>query len=272
MTLFGWGIALARDFDLFPAFLVFSIGWFLLSSLEVASKRPSALYRPRSYLELMSVLLLGTSAGTRKIKPNENLDKIKEYEAEQAEMRRVRDEILKTMEMEQKKYEAYLEAQTSNLNEEVDMATKARGGGITSFTLAPFRGILLPIQHLLHDVCVGLRITTSIVVWRDSYVSFWIVTACFVASFVLLWIPWTFLIKWTFKISVWLFLGPWMKLVDICYFRREYDAEQKKEDLAEEFNERYQALVGESLFLKMRKETALKLKDMKKYMFGQVRL
>jgi len=63
-----------------------------------------------------------------------------------------------------------------------------------------------------------------------------------------------------------------MKLLDLFYFRLiEHDTEHKKEDLVEQFNERYQALAGETLARKVRKESALKMKDMKRYMFGQVR-
>lgn len=47
-------------------------------------------------------------------------------------------------------------------------------GGLTSLTLAPFNSLLLALQHLLHIVGVGLLVTKSVLVWRDSYVSFWI--------------------------------------------------------------------------------------------------
>jgi hypothetical protein len=86
-------------------------------------------------------------------------------------------------------------------------------------------------------------------------------------------IPWAFLISWSFKILVWTFLGPWMKIVDICYMRRRQNLtkEEKMEDLAEDFQERYSALLGESEKARVKKETALKKKDIKRYMFGQVR-
>ncbi len=270
MILFGWGVSLAKNLDLLPSFLVFCIGWFLLLTMEIARNRPSALYRPKSYVELMRVLILNQAGGPMSIKPDENLEQIMAFNEKQAELRKARDEVIKMIEMEQKMYETYIEAQTSCLEEEVDITTKARGD-LSSFTLAPFRGLLLPLQQILHGICIILRVTKSVIVWRDSYVSFWIVTACFVASFILVWIPWAFLLSWTFKIIVWGLLGPWMKLLDIFYFRRiQSGEEQQKQDLAQKFRERYTMLIGESLFRKRRKETALKMKDMKKYMFGQV--
>ena len=185
-------------------------------------------------------------------------------------MKRARDEVLSVIELERKKYEAYIAAQTSCLEEEIDVTTKSRGD-ITTIALAPFKDLLLPLQQVLHGLCIALRVGCSVVVWRDSYVAFWIVTASFAASFCLLWIPWAFLLSWSFKILVWVLLGPWMKLLDIFYFRRiESEEDQMKKDLAQKFHERYTTLVSESLFRKLRNETALKLKDMKMYLFGQV--
>lgn len=270
MVSFGWGIALARDLELLPAFIVFAVGWFLLATMELARNRPSPLYTPRSYLGLMRVLIFNSSPVPETIAPNQDRKEIEAYVAKRAEMIRAREEIIKTIQLEQKKYEAYIEAETSKLEEDVDIMSKAKGG-ISSITLAPFKGLLLPLQHLLHHICVILRVTNSVVVWRDSYLSFWIVTSCFAAAFTLVWIPWAFLIGWSFKIMIWVLLGPWMKLLDIFYFQRiQSEKEKKKEDLALRFNERYAMLVGESLFRKIRKETALKMRDMKKYMFGQV--
>lgn len=270
MILFGWGTSLARNFDLLPSFLVFCVGWILLMTMEFARNRPSALYRPKSYVELMRILAFNQCGDPVSIKTNENLDQIRFYNEQQAELKNARVEVLKMVEMEQKKYEEYIEAQTSCLEEEVDITTKARGD-LTSLTLAPFKGLLLPLQQFLHAICVALRVTKSVIVWRDSYVSFWIVTACFVTSFTLLWIPWAFLLSWTFKVIVWVLLGPWMKLLDIFYFNRIQSGEDlKKEDLAQKFRDRYTLLIGESLFRKRRNESALKMRDMKRYMFGQV--
>jgi len=269
MTLFVWGIALSRDFDLILSFLVFSIGWFFLATMEHARTRPSALYRPRSYYELLKVLVFNRSPEPVSIQRNDELSEIMAYQKKRQELKRAREEIVKTIQMEQKKYEAYIEEETSKM-EEVDITTSA-SGGLSSITLAPLQGILLPLQRALHFVCVLLRVSNSIVVWRDSFVTFWLTTVCFLAAFILLWVPWGFIVGWIFKLAVWVFLGPWMKLVDIFYVNQKVSGEkdQQKEDLAQRFHKRYDMIVGESLARKLRKESALKMKDMKKYMFGQ---
>jgi hypothetical protein len=270
VTLFLWGISLARNFELFPAFLVFAMGWFLLATMELARNRPSSLYQPRSYAELLNILVLNRSQGQQTIESNEDLEEVRAYERKRAELKRAREEIVKTVEMERKKYETYIQVETSKLEEELDITTQVKGG-LPSLTLAPLRGILLPLQQFLHVTCVILRVVNSIVVWRDSVVAFWLTTACFLAAFILIWIPWGFIIGWTFKIAAWVFLGPWMKLLDIFYVKRKVaeEKEQRKEDLAEQFHRRYALLIGESLARKLRKESALKMKEMKKYMFGQ---
>eukprot|EP00934_Nitzschia_sp_Nitz4_P000987 Nitzschia sp. Nitz4//scaffold248_size28759//12858//16752//NITZ4_008109-RA/size28759-snap-gene-0.10-mRNA-1//-1//CDS//3329543992//987//frame0 len=270
MVSFGWGVALANNFDRFPAFLVFSIAWFLLATMEVSRSHPSKHDQPKSYLELLSMFLFNSSVSPVEIESNENLDAIKAYNEERAKQKKAREDVLNTIQMEQRKYEAYINSESSKLEEEVDIMTQAQGG-LTSMALAPFRGILLPIQHLLNNICVVLRVVKSVVIWRDSFAAFWIVSLSLIGSLLILFIPWTFLISWTFKIAVWVLLGPWMKLLDICYFRRStlMEEEQQKADLAEKFQERYTMLLDESFGRKLRKEAALKMKDFKKYMFGE---
>jgi hypothetical protein len=273
MIAFVWGLLLTCNFELFPSFLAFTVGWALLATMEQAQKHPSPWNQPRSYTELLTALLLNKTWSRPRIALNQNLEKIQEYNATKAALEHAHADALKNMQMEQEKYEAFIEKESHNLEEgNVDISTK-EGGGLAQIALAPFKSILLPAQLHVHKICVALRVTKSIVMWRESGVAFWIVTASFAASIVLSLIPWAFLISWSFKILVWTFLGPWMKIVDICYVRRRQNLtkEQKMEDLAEIFQERYSALLGESEKARVKKETALKKKDIKRYMFGQVR-
>jgi len=52
--------------------------------------------------------------------------------------------------------------------------------------------------------------------------SFIIANACLLLSFVCLWIPWSFFVRWTSRTLVWTLLGPWMKLVDIYVIPRMF--------------------------------------------------
>ena len=60
-----------------------------------------------------------------------------------------------------------------------------------------------------------------------------------------------------------------MKIVDIFYVTRRQNL--TKEQPIGELVERYSVLLGESERVKMTKEDTLKKKDIKRYMFGQVK-
>jgi hypothetical protein len=108
--------------------------------------------------------------------------------------------------------------------------------------------------------------------WRDSIAAFWIVTAALTASFLVSWIPWAFLFRWVFKIFVYVVLGPWMKIVDICYVRKKESmtrAERQAQTEAE-FQRRYDLLLGQSYIRRLMNERNEKLRDFNRYMFGKV--
>jgi predicted membrane protein len=108
----------------------------------------------------------------------------------------------------------------------------------------------------------------SIILWRESYAAFGIVTASFLLWFVMFWIPWLFLIAWACGIFVWVLLGPWMKLVDIFYVRK-YENLSAEETLQLTFQGRYHKFAEQTSRRKVIREQALKLQAMKTYMFGQ---
>ena len=217
---FVWGVLLTRDFDLIFSFLAFSVGWGLLATMEQAQKHPSPWNQPRSYTELLVALLLNKSYIRPHIGPNQNFDQIQEYKKTQETFQQAQAEVFQNIEMERKKFEELIAHESHDFEEEtLDVSTKV-GGGLSQITLAPFKSILLPAQLQMHKACVALRITKSIVTWRESCVAFWIVTTSFVVAIVLSLIPWAFLVSWGFKMLVWVFLGPWMKIVDIFYVTR----------------------------------------------------
>lgn len=116
-------------------------------------------------------------------------------------------------------------------------------------------------QGMAGRYCEYLRFVKIIVTWEESVVSFWI-TAIFLGSgLVSMMLPWTFILKWTGRIVVWGFLGPHMKLVDI-YFRANQKKDGKLQQLVQNFD-------VQSNVLRLRREEALKAKDIKSIAFGQ---
>ena len=74
-------------------------------------------------------------------------------------------------------------------------------------------------------------------------------------------LPWGFILTWIGRIVVWTFLGPHMKFVDL--FLR---ANEKKDGRLHELIENFDI---QSNGARLRREKALKVKDMKEVAFGK---
>jgi hypothetical protein len=273
MVSFGWGIILARDFEKIFSFICFWIGWVLLATLEYRNGHPNPWKHSRSYLDLLGVLIFNKTFERREIEPNQNIEEIVEYDAYMEERERIRKEAIEHTRVEREVRQKRLEEeQRKQENQNVDMATQA-AGGMAEIALAPFKFVLLPAQMALYKICILLRAVSSIVLWEDSVAAFWIVTTAMAASLLLAWIPWSFILLWSFRIFVWVLLGPWMKLVDIFYFNRlqNMTAEERQAQIERDYQKRYEMLLGESYLRKLSAEHAVKFQDIYKYMFGEVR-
>jgi hypothetical protein len=92
-----------------------------------------------------------------------------------------------------------------------------------------------------------------------------------VAGTVLLFVPWSWIVRWGLRVVVWTLLGPWMKLVDIFVVEK---LQAEGDNLVKRFfhsvEQRSLALVLRRRLIQIRKEDALKLGAMKSYMFWKV--
>lgn len=274
MIAFSWGIALSRNLELFPSFLAFTVAWVLIATLDEQCYRPNVWQRPRGYFELLTALLFDRTPRYPRIRTYHDHDQVRRFQRIDKAIKESQEEVLKMYNEEQDNY--YTHAKETSLGTaDLDIATQA-SGGISDIIMAAFVPILLPVQLWLHWICRILRIAKGVILWRDSYTAFWLVTASLATSLIFVWIPWTFVLKWLLKIVVWVFLGPWMKLVDIFYFqyksRYEKTDEEIKEDLKEELKQLRNQWSGWSNERKIIVEKAMKDKDMKEYMFGSVRI
>lgn len=268
MVAFSWAIMLAWDFQKCISFVCFFIGWALLATMEDQRKNPSVWRRPRSYWELLCILFRGKSGRPRRtILPNEQLEETEEFESKAEDRAKRRAKAIE-------RWKAERRAQEETYWQEEELNPSNGSNGImteeysSALLLAPFQSVLLPMQETLHKACVIGRIATSIVLWRDSYATFWIVTLCFSFSAVAFWIPWALLLKWGFTVVVLALFGPWMKLVDIYYFRRNPSTRGLPD--SKEYEKLYRLLLGdEPSAARIHRENAIKLMDTKRYMFGQ---
>ena len=272
MVAFAWGIILSNNFDRIVSFFCFWFAWVLFATLEYRRDNPNPWKRPRTYIELAGILLFNKSYARHSIDENENIEEIMDYDERRTEKMKMRKEAIATMQLRNELDFKRLEKESKELDKQSHDPTANLSIGYNQIILAPFRDILEPTQILLYKTCVTLRVATSIILWNDSVAAFWIATIALALSLIVFYIPWTFLFYWTFKILVYVFLGPWMKLVDIFFVGNvdNMTSSERKAMIEAEYKKRYNYILGESHIRRLLKEHSMKIRDMERYMFGQV--
>jgi hypothetical protein len=201
------------------------------------------------------------------IRADEHEAKIKEYLATQEEKRRKDEERIATE-------KEHLEVMGMVLSEDeaeanaMDDTDIAMSPGGKKLVLNPLRPILLPLQLILGQVCIAVRIARSFVIWDESYGAFFITNGCVLGGLALIWVPWAYIMRWLLRVVVWVVLGPWMKLVDIFYVQK-LAKRSKGEVLADRIKTRGLGVVLAKRARMIRREDAMKLKALKRYMFGK---
>jgi hypothetical protein len=175
------------------------------------------------------------------------------------------DRMAKTVQDVEEKVKTRAAEYAKTLDQQWSELTETSGDFSTS-NLDPTQVQLELLQYWLRTACLGLRIFKNIIVWQECYISFCITLTSFIVSFVLLFVPWGFLIKWTLRITVWVFFGPWMKLADIYYFSAAEDDVASMNTLQLTMYNWLEKAKQES---QLAKEKMHKMRDFKKFMFGK---
>lgn len=239
----------------------------MLACLEHVNRHPSQWQHSPSYFEFLRRLILN-SAGSKDLESGKDAKVIKEYDEKQAKVQgqlqdKRRRERAQQMEIEEEvnaKMEAAKEAEKSGFN---------NTGGFFGLH-SPLKPILFPYQLMLREYVRKTRLAKNIVLWYESYYAFWLVTFSFLVSALAYLIPWGFLLTWTIRISVALLLGPWMKVVDILCFRIDTNKtlQEQEEAFKQKMKVRYEKALKSTSFFQTRQERAVKLQDMREFMFG----
>jgi hypothetical protein len=218
----------------------------------------------------MFVLLIGhTPLPAETIRPNENFNEaqkfLESWQKRIADAEAAAEKTYKEQLQAQEEYER--EMQEIGDTADVDIATKQNGG----ISIDPFKGILFPVQQNLAMVCRYVRHVKHVITWQECYISFWVTFGCIVLSVLFLFVNWSQLILWTARVIVFLLFGPQNKLIDIYYVRKikpltPEEEEEKKRRERELRNQRTKVAVSEA---RIKREKKIKLKEMKKYMFGK---
>lgn len=246
---------MAEYHNLLPSFILFGISWLLFATSGHLSNDPSPWRNPIPFFQLSKALFFGHLDPVT-IEPYQNKDEIEKHEAQ-------KEEFKKQLKKEAKKKAAVesldkMDAELAAMNkaEDVEMATKKEGMGIS---LNPLEPILFPLQQNLYKVCIYLRVTRSLITWQEPLYAFWICLSCLVVGTVFMIVPWGFLTRWTIRALVWLFLGPWMKLVDIFYVKRIQSDKEYKEAEAAQLRRKLKKLRGTATSRQTKREEMTKV-------------
>jgi hypothetical protein len=254
---FFWGIVVTNNFNRFPAFLVFSIGWFMLACNEQARQNPNPWLKARRYTPLVKELVFGKASIPDAIAPNEGLEAMAVYEKQLEE----KAERLKREKEAEADYERTLREELGldavNQDDDEIVSTKQRILDKLSVNpmLLPFKSTLYPIQKELRKRVLQLRIATSIVTWQERIYAFWITTLSIVITGLIFWVPWAFLLKWILRIAVWVIFGPWMAIVARYQFPEHEDMtdEAWEQEMRKKLQEKRREAVETSTRIQIKK-------------------
>lgn len=199
LLLIDTGIILPNDFDKMFSFICFWFAWILLATLEYRWDNPNPWKKPRTYLELLGILLFNKSYVNNKIAVNENIKEIMDFDERRAERWKIRKEAIHFMQLQNEFDTKTLEKESKKIEKQAHNSENIMSVGYNQIILAPFKDILMPVQILLYKTCVILCVASSIVTWRDSVIAFWLVTVAFVLSFIIALIPWSFFVSLDFQ-------------------------------------------------------------------------
>ena len=257
-------ISLVENLDLMPSFFFGSIGWILIATMEFRTKGPSPWHRCKSFQHYFWSLICGEGLmKPRDIAQNENIEIIKIHnEAWEKRVKDAEERARKVAEEYAKEQEEYWKEMEELGDIDADLSPVKKG-----FSFNPTTAYLYPIQQWLGIIINVLRITKNIVIWEESYLSFWFAVVSFLLSVLTLFVPWSLIVKWTLRIVVYLFFGPWMKLADIYYFQESEEETTERENRLKSDRQKY--LADLLLQAQIVRENNTKLRDFKQYMFGQ---
>jgi len=246
---------------LIPTFL-FGLGaYFMFANLSHRNQHPSPWKHSKSFSAMTSSLLWGVSWGGKTIKAYENESAIMVYE--QIRVQKQND----LQEAEQICSERALCVTTENTISNQDKIADSKNIEFEYRTNVEKSlndiNHMIPIQHVLANLCLCLRYVREVVCWDDANHAYWLTIRLLILSVASYFIPWGLVFLWTCRALVWSLLGPWMKLVEIFWFGWP-------KGIGNEFIQDARWKKIERLLIRLQKERELKIKlsDMKKRFFG----
>jgi len=268
-TAFFWGVLVSWDFNRFPSFLLFSVAWAFLVSNGHVNQHPSPWHRCRAYVPQCRAFLTGKNE-PQTISPYHNVQEAIDYEKaiERRELEIKRELELTNMNRLKMRAELGNSRQQKDYTSVVDMTSQKESFLYNNFVFSRVKRVLYPIQLQMRQVITSLRISSSVFLWEEAFIAFWVTSACLFGSFLLFWVRFDIILRWFFRIMVWVFLGPWMKLADQWYYRHYSDLTEEERDavIRARLRKRYERAMKTASSYQIRKERVRKLQSIKNYM------
>jgi len=235
--------------QLIVPYSLLGIAWIMLANLTIRRQHPSPWQSRLSFLDYLNILRSGKSSIPVKcIQEYEGAEAAKAYEAAW------KQRVEKDLKIAEKKAELLQKISSiGDVNIHTEVPNQA-------FIPVDLLNRLARYQGILGRMCKKFRFMKIILTWEESVVSFFVTATFLSAGLVALLLPWGFILTWVGRIVVWGFLGPHMKIVDL-FFRATEKKDGKLNELIRDFD-------IQSTHARLRREEALKVKDIKEVAFG----
>lgn len=207
--------------------------------------------------------------------PSNNIPAHYLEEESKAEEKVLNDRVARMKHQEEERTKAQLKlaeehqsevAQAGNQTATTNMATATVG-----VSLDPLKFVLYPLQQYLSLSCKTLRFCKNVLFWDEPYLAFILTFLFFGVAFVLMFVPWAFLFRWSSRLVSWLLLGPQMKLVDTFWYSKYEN--MTEDEFAEKMRSNLEAQLhaarGKASLARVRREETAKLLEIKKLLYGR---
>eukprot|EP00956_Cyclotella_meneghiniana_P020727 scaffold36991_cov79-Cyclotella_meneghiniana.AAC.3 len=258
---FYFSVCLVERPQLLPSFFCFACGWIMIANMFQQENHPNPWKRGHSFSYYASILMTGKSHHTPSIiEPLQGYKEAIKYE------KMWKDRLAEDDARWAKAAE--LDAKVKNISDESIIRTKAKSNAVADPISSLAGARLLPYQQRLSRYCNKIRYVRNILNWTESIESFRLTLLCFACGAAALIIPWAFILKWSARIVVWTFLGPWMKVADIAIHGSTVEEELQRSKV-KSVNELHHAFKIHIQAAKILRENTLKLKAFRVKLFGE---
>lgn len=257
-VVFYCSIQVVENLQLLPSFMLFGCGWIMIANMLNRTAHPNPWTRGHSFMKYWSILIGSGGLEATQINPLEGHKETTKLETKWKQ-RLANDDVKYYKQLE-------LDAKVKSISDEATIRTKTKASANTALVdpLSALAGAkLLPYQQRLSGYCKKMRHIRNVMNWNESIISFFITLILFGAGFVALFIPWRFILQWTMRVVVWVFLGPWMWICDLFFHEETEHQKTKTKKKARKLFQKQQMMA------KRLRENALKIKDFRVKLFGK---